>query len=321
MADAGVAARRKSRVNWLRPLIFTLILVGLVAVAAGEDWKFDTAALAVCGLGFGFFYVAFSGGTHGGTHFGMTLANFLAVYACAFFFFRESNFAAAPHPASLIALGLPVVAFLVTCFIRRRQVGAMIHARRQRQLTNLPSLRRWLPGVSIVGAASFAVPRLHLDAATQGLVLLAAMVIISGFIVRAVRDIVLLLIDVTLIFEGVAGRLDRLLIPMTAFLTLYSLLVVVFACLYRLAEMSAETPQFLTTSADHYLSFGEALYFSVITLSTVGYGDIVPDGQLVRLLASAEVIIGLLLLLFGFGEIARLGDEESGPPKAPKLPD
>lgn len=317
MADAGVAARRGSRFSWLRPLIFTLVLVGLVSVAAGEDWKFDVLALAMCGLGFGFFYLAFSGGTH----FAVTLANFLAIYACAFFFFRESNFAHARHLPALIALAMPVVAFLAACLLRRRQVSAVIHARRQRQLTSLPTLRRWLPGVSAVGLATFALPRFHPDIGTEGIVLIAAMAVVCGFIIYAVRDIVLLLIDISLIFEGVTGRLDRLFLPMTAFLTLYSLLVVVFACLYRLAEMSADTPQFTTITADHYLSFGEALYFSVITLSTVGYGDIVPAGQLVRLLATAEVIIGLLLLLFGFGEIARLGDQEPGPPAAPKLPD
>ena len=56
------------------------------------------------------------------------------------------------------------------------------------------------------------------------------------------------------------------------------------------------------------LSFADALYFSVITIATVGYGDITPSGALVRGLASIEVVLGLLLLLFGFSEIMRTRD-------------
>ncbi|MCA7118125.1 MAG: potassium channel family protein [Acidibrevibacterium sp.] len=317
MAQTAAAKRDAAMSSWLRALLFTLILVGLVSVAAGEDWKFDIAALAICATGFGFFFVAFSGGMH----FGITFANFLAVYACTFFFFRESNFPKAGHGPAIIALAMPVLIFLGACFVRLRQINAVLHARRRREITALPTLWRWIPGVAAVGAATFALPRLHLAASDQEVALLVSMAVVSGFIAYAARDVVLLLNDVALIFEGVAHRIDRLMIPMTAFMTLYSLLVVVFACLYRLAEMSAETPQFLTDSADHFLSFGEAMYFSIITLSTVGYGDIVPVGQLVRLLAAGQVIVGLLLLLFGFSEIARMSDEERAAPPAPKLPD
>ena len=317
MAPAATVKHSPARFSWLRALLFTLVLVGLVSVAAGEDWKFDIAALAICAMGFGFFFLAFSGGMH----FGITFANFLAIYACTFFFFRESNFPEAGHVPAIIALAMPVLVFLGACFMRLRQINAVLHARRRREITALPALWRWVPGVGAVGAATFALPRLYLAATEQELVLLLSMALVSGFIAYAARDVVLLLNDVALIFEGVAHRIDRLMIPMTAFMTLYSLLVVVFACLYRLAEMGAEAPQFLTDSADHFLTFGEAMYFSVITLSTVGYGDIVPVGQLVRLLAAGQVIVGLLLLLFGFSEIARMSDEERASPSSPKLPD
>ena len=51
------------------------------------------------------------------------------------------------------------------------------------------------------------------------------------------------------------------------------------------------------------LSFTECLYFSIITLSTVGYGDLVPLSPLVRVIVGVEIICGVLLLLFGFSEI------------------
>jgi len=38
----------------------------------------------------------------------------------------------------------------------------------------------------------------------------------------------------------------------------------------------------------------QLLYFSLITLSTIGYGDIVPVGPEVRMLAALEGIVGVL---------------------------
>jgi voltage-gated potassium channel len=51
------------------------------------------------------------------------------------------------------------------------------------------------------------------------------------------------------------------------------------------------------------LSFSESIYFSIVSMSTVGYGDIVPHSSLARLLASLEVICGFMLLLFGVSEL------------------
>ena len=44
---------------------------------------------------------------------------------------------------------------------------------------------------------------------------------------------------------------------------------------------------------------GDALYFSVVTMATVGYGDIVPFGHLARLLSILEILSGILLLVVG----------------------
>ena len=51
--------------------------------------------------------------------------------------------------------------------------------------------------------------------------------------------------------------------------------------------------------APRALSFSESIYFSIVSMSTVGYGDIVPHSSLARLLGSLEVICGFMLLLFG----------------------
>jgi hypothetical protein len=48
-------------------------------------------------------------------------------------------------------------------------------------------------------------------------------------------------------------------------------------------------------------SFFDALYFSTITLATVGFGDIVPVSPLARALVLVEVMVGLGLLGFLLG--------------------
>lgn len=65
-----------------------------------------------------------------------------------------------------------------------------------------------------------------------------------------------------------------------------------------------------------YLSFGaigynndteaikkpfEALYFSIITISTTGFGDIIPRSRCGRILAFSEIAIGILLFVIFFG--------------------
>ena len=293
--------------HWARQVGFTALLVGLVCVALGAERRIALAALATCATSLGFFYFAFPGGLH----FGITMANFLAVYACTFVYFRDANFAAAPLVPSVAALALPVVAFLLRCFLGRRRVAAMIQARRRHELTHLPRLARWLPVAAVVGAVSFILPRYAISAAGQGWLLLLGMAVIAGAVVYAQRDLILLMMDVAMVFEGVAARIDRLVMPVMAFLSVYALLVIVFGCLYRIADLSLGGAQFMVHGSPAPLSFADALYFSVITISTVGYGDIAPAGPLVRGLSGLETVCGLLMLLFGFAEIMRDGGPES----------
>jgi voltage-gated potassium channel len=290
--------------NWRRSLLFTLALIALVNAAVGADRIFSLVSLAICAVAFGFFYLTFPGGML----FGITLGNFLAVYECAYIAFHEANFHEAAYPASIAGLTLPVLGFLCGCFLRRPEIAHALQARRARERARLPRLSRWLPAVLIVAAISFALQRAALSPGEQDIALVAAMSVITGFVVYAVRDLVLLMMDVALIFEGVSARLSRLVPPVMAFLTFYSLLVIVFACLYRIAEFVTGRPQFAVFGKLEQIRFVDVLYFSVATISTVGYGDISPATPLVRGLAGLEVISGLLVLLFGFSEIMRTAD-------------
>jgi voltage-gated potassium channel len=296
--------------HWLRSTCFTLVLVGLVAAAIGADWTAALSAVVTCTIGFAFFYVLFPGGAH----FGMTAANFLAIYACMFQFFRDANFPAAPRGFALGAVVMPVFGFLFGCIVRRRQVYSIIHARRIRELQHLTRIRSWLLGALALGAASFAVPRLQLDAMQQGVALFAAMVLVTAFVVWSVRDVILMMIDIAMVFEGVGARLDRLVRPLMAFLTFYALLVVVFACLYRIADLTTRTPQFALHAQPARISFADSLYYSVATITTLGFGDISPTSHLVRAITAFEVVSGILMLLFGFSEIMRSAGSDRRPP-------
>ena len=52
----------------------------------------------------------------------------------------------------------------------------------------------------------------------------------------------------------------------------------------------------ITLNATPIEGFGHALYFSVVTWSTLGYGDIVPANAITRTIASVEAIFGYLFM-------------------------
>ena len=297
--------------HWLHTLAFTLSLVGLVTLAMGANLAFAAATLATCAVGFGFFYLLFATGAY----FGLVMANGLAVYVSLFAFFREANFAEASDTAALVAFALPVLAFLAGCALHNAAIGGALAARHDEVPHRLPPVIRWMPVSLAVGIASFALREWGLSAAEQGQALVASMALIALFVGFAARDLVVLLIDIAAVFEDVAERVNRLAMPMVAFLTYYALVILLFACLYRIVEMATGHGQFRVHGEVRALTFAESLYFSVITMATVGYGDIVPEGAPVRALSAAEVVMGVLLLLFGFREIMQARDAGGREPR------
>ena len=168
---------------------------------------------------------------------------------------------------------------------------------------HLPRMARWLIPVWVVGGFSLSLPLNRLAPFDQGLALLAAMAAIAAIVAVSVRPVVLLLSDLTLITEELSARLRRITVPVVAFLTLYSLLVISFACFYRIADGLSRMPLFHGQGGPIRLSFQDALYFSLVTQATVGFGDLTPHDDGIRLLTGVQVLAGQILLLFGFAEI------------------
>ena len=141
------------------------------------------------------------------------------------------------------------------------------------------------------------------------MVFLGAMSIIGLIVLTVSRDVAVFLVDAGLLFEEFFSRVSRLVIPAFAFVTFYSLIVILFASAYRLISVYTPDPQFYVGGTPHALSFSESIYFSIGTISTVGYGDITPYSSLARVLASLEVFCGIMLLLFGVSELLEYARE------------
>jgi voltage-gated potassium channel len=207
------------------------------------------------------------------------------------------------HWAVQLGFLLPIAAFLGCAILRRESLQYIVQAHRIRDERHLGRTFVWLVPVGLIGAATFLVPDYIVDPTYADTLFLASMVVISVIVAFAGRDVATFLLDSGLLFEEFFQSVSRLLVPAFAFLTFYSMLVIIFACVYRILDRFTDVPQFLVDNAPETISFSQALYFSIITVSTVGYGDVVPRTDPVRVIVAIQIILGVLLLLFGFTEI------------------
>ena len=85
---------------------------------------------------------------------------------------------------------------------------------------------------------------------------------------------------------------DVLMTAVSAYLMLGLLWAMAY---WFVAEVTPNAFSFnVSVAGDTSMKGFNSLYFSFVTLSTVGYGDITPAASSVRMLAAAEAIIGLL---------------------------
>lgn len=95
------------------------------------------------------------------------------------------------------------------------------------------------------------------------------------------------------VLSGVFRILQQMWEALAAFLVGYAAIVFVFACFFAAAWQHNHASAFRGVVVGTSPRFGDFVYFSVITMSTLGYGDVYPSDGLTRSLACMEVVLGV----------------------------
>ena len=66
---------------------------------------------------------------------------------------------------------------------------------------------------------------------------------------------------------------------------------------YFLDQYTSENIFIIRDSNENKISFWEAIYFTIITQSTIGYGDIIPKSSITRFLVSFQALSTILLVI------------------------
>lgn len=296
----GHAGTRASHRSWVSGAFLTALLQGLIALSirsVSNDLTF--VLLGSVGLVVGAFHYLFPGSQF----FTLALANFIGVYACVFVFFLESNFHDIPPLVQGVAFVLPLASFLGGAWWRADDIRSIVMSRRLRDGGHFDRVLLWMAPVWGIGALTFLVPGHEVSADGLSILFLLSMTAIAAIVTFVARDIAIFLLDAGLLFEGFFQQAARLVLPAFAFLTFYSLCIILFGALYTIMDRFMVEPNFIVDGVRRDLTFPEGLYFSLVTFATVGYGDIHPVTGAVRLVCGIEIITGVLLLLFGFSAI------------------
>lgn len=280
---------------------FSVAFIGLIAFATFDPARpaFSAVLLVLVLLAVAYFQLAFAGSRF----FVIALANSLGIYASIFALLVQSNFSTVESPAHEIGFALPILSFIAGAWLRRERIRAIIRSETLQQSGRVPAAFMWLLPLAAIGTLTFVLPEITAAPAVLTRFFLGAMTIISIMVFFVSHDVATFLIDTGLLFEEFFENVRELAAAAFAFLTFYSTAVIVFAGLYRLIDRLPRGPHFDLRGSSHAMSFSESLYFSVATMATVGYGDITPVSSVARILAAVQVLVGILLLLFGFSEL------------------
>jgi hypothetical protein len=148
--------------------------------------------------------------------------------------------------------------------------------------------RKWLAGYGILAACAWiiGIAGTFLPDVPPALVLAR-----DGMIILLQLMLVLLVFRFSM-FDPDASRTDRIIAGISGYL----IIALFWAGLYALHEKML--PGGLVDSSKQALNQaeGDFLYYSIITLTTTGYGEVLPVSPSARLLASIQAITGTLYL-------------------------
>jgi hypothetical protein len=99
---------------------------------------------------------------------------------------------------------------------------------------------------------------------------------------------------IQIFYDIFAGRLLTPLGGIRLYFTTSFLLILLYAIIYRFLGL-----EWTNVCTIHDVSFIDTIYFSGITLTTLGYGDIHPVSEIGRIVATSQALLGYLLLGLG----------------------
>ncbi|WP_339652667.1 ion channel [uncultured Maribacter sp.] len=77
-----------------------------------------------------------------------------------------------------------------------------------------------------------------------------------------------------------------------------------YACLYQFSHSTFEgVPEY---SISYLYNLYHFFYFSVITFSTVGYGDIIPTSDIARFVVMLEIFLSFFIIVFALANIKKI---------------
>ena len=297
MTDTSTSAPK----GWSGSVLYTVLLLGLIVVSMHGTSVMLAAALlvAVAGLA-AVLHAAFPGGRF----FTLVFANALALYACAVIFVVETAYPDLSDAAAAAGFLLPLVGFIGGALARRGDIHRLIAGLEMDAPRRPVRLKLSLvASLAAIAAAPFLLPEAAMGDDWTDVVYLGLSLALGIVACAASRDIAVFMIDTGILFRDFYDTVAGLAKPAFAFFTFYVFVLILFACLYTIADMVGAAANFAVAGEARDITFLEALYFSIITLSTVGYGDIAPVTPVIRVLVAAQVIAGVILLLFGFQAI------------------
>lgn len=90
--------------------------------------------------------------------------------------------------------------------------------------------------------------------------------------------------------------------------SLYLLIGLTWASIYLLIERAAPGSFYIAAvyNKDHVVNMSEFIYYSFVTLTTLGYGDIVPISPFARSMSILEALIGIFFIALVFSRAVSL---------------
>jgi Ion channel len=190
-------------------------------------------------------------------------------------------------------------------------------------LTSLMANRGWDAVVLTIATGATSVVALVSSHAqikvVRAALLLSVISVVLAIVAAASGDHTWLefasLVQITLLAVAMAAVLRRVITApeigsrtILGALSVYAVLGILFTFLYGAIDRIQSGPFFEGVANPHGSDF---LFFSYTTLTTTGYGDLVPGGQPGRMIAGLEMMIGeifLVTLVAGLVSLWRPGD-------------